>query len=342
VRIAWCCKWIPPGGEDPVAEDAMNFRSTTATALAKLAPAEATARLLQLVRPNLAALHAQIGYAAARPPIERALRIGSNILPLYTHPAARPRYDEPALREVVEGGLAAAGRLAKRSGVRLSTHPGQFTVLATVNEAARRNAIEEIEYHTEVMRLMGVAGGWHPDGAHINIHGGAREPGIVSFREGFAMLSEDARGLLTVENDEVSYGLEDLLPLADALPIVLDIHHHWIHSKGEHIRPDDPRVARVAGSWRGTRPVGHASLPRAELLAQIDADGDGMPDFASLVGAGVSTRDLRSHSDLMTGKAQLDWVASHLSWADLEIEAKHKNLATEGFAAWLEAAGHRS
>jgi UV DNA damage repair endonuclease len=211
-----------------------------------------------------------------------------------------------------------------------------------VNEAARRNAIEEIEYHTEVMRLMGVAGGWHPDGAHINIHGGAREPGIVSFREGFAMLSEDARGLLTVENDEVSYGLEDLLPLADALPIVLDIHHHWIHSKGEHIRPDDPRVARVAGSWRGTRPVGHASLPRAELLAQIDADGDGMPDFASLVGAGVSTRDLRSHSDLMTGKAQLDWVASHLSWADLEIEAKHKNLATEGFAAWLEAAGHRS
>jgi UV DNA damage repair endonuclease len=139
----------------------------------------------------------------------------------------------------------------------------------------------------------------------------------------------------------VSYSLDDLLPLAEDLPIVLDIHHHWISSRGEHILPGDARISRVAESWRGVRPVAHASLPRPELLAQIDADRDGLPDFSALLGAGVSARDLRSHSDLMEGEAMLRWVASHLAWADLEIEAKHKNLATEGFAAWLEASGQR-
>ncbi|HYF07875.1 MAG TPA: UV damage endonuclease UvsE, partial [Acetobacteraceae bacterium] len=63
MRVAWCCKWMPPQGDDPVAAEALNLRSTTATAIAKLAPAEATAKLLAITRHNLAALQAQIAYA---------------------------------------------------------------------------------------------------------------------------------------------------------------------------------------------------------------------------------------------------------------------------------------
>jgi UV DNA damage repair endonuclease len=267
--------------------------------------------------------------------IERAMRIGSNLLPLYTHPAARPRYDEPVLREVIERGLAAAGRLARRAGVRLSMHPGQYTVLATEKETVLRNAVEEVEYHTEVMRGLGLAGGWHPEGAHINIHGGGRGPGIEGFRAGFARLSADARNLLTVENDEVSYGLDDLLPLADTLPLVLDLHHHWVFSGGEHIEPGDPRIARVRESWRGTRPVAHVSAPRREFMEDWPADV--LPDFAGLVAAGVTPRDLRAHSDTLWNSAIAGWAERHLAWADLEIEARHKNLASAAFAAGLEA-----
>lgn len=333
MRIAWCCKWLPPQGEDAVAMEALNLRSTTATALAKLSPAEATARLLFLVRANLAALQAQIGYAAGRPLIERALRIGSNLLPLYTHPAARPRYDEPILRETIELGLGSAGRLARHAAVRLSMHPGQFTVLATESESTLRSTIEEIEYHTEIMRLLGLAGSWHPDGAHINVHGGARGPGIEGFRAGFAKLSEDARNLLTVENDEIAYGLGDLLPLADTLPIVLDLHHHWVHSEGAHIWPDDPRIRLIKESWRGVRPVAHISAPRQELMP--DWPMDVLPDFAQLNAMGVSARELRAHSDTLWSHAIITWAAEHLSWADLEIEAKHKNIASADFAARL-------
>src|SRR3712207_7897302 len=50
-------------------------------------------------------------------------------------------------------------------------------------------------------------------------HGGAKGIGVDGFRQGLRGLSEAARNLITVENDEVSYGLDDLLPLADQVPI---------------------------------------------------------------------------------------------------------------------------
>ncbi len=67
---------------------------------------------------------------------------------------------------------------------------------------------------------------------------------------------EDALGLLTVENNEVAYGLDDLLPLTSVLPIVLDLLHHWIHSGREHILPADgawiecARAGATCAWWR--------------------------------------------------------------------------------------------
>jgi UV DNA damage repair endonuclease len=181
---------------------------------------------------------------------------------------------------------------------------------------------------------MGYGEGWHPYGAHINIHGGARVVGVDGFREGLKRLSNVARNLITVENDEISYGLDDLLPLGDALPIVLDLHHHWIHSQGEYVEPDDHRVRRIIESWRGVRPVSHVSVSREELLE--DCDIDARPSFRVLVDAGIRPRDLRAHSDLMWNEAINDLVAGHLAWSDFEVEAKLKNIASEGLAQHVE------
>ena len=339
MRIGWCCKWVPPPGDARPAA-ALNLRDTTIAALARLTPTQATEKLLGLVRHNLEALARQVEEVAKAPPLERCLRIMSGVLPCYTHPVARPRYDEPALRGAAEAGLAAIGARARAAGVRLSMHPGQYCVLSTASPAALEASVAEIEYHTEVMRLLGLGGrGWHPEGAHVNVHGGARGPGIEGFRRGFARLSRDARDLLTVENDETAYGLDDLLPLAETLPIVLDLHHHWCHSAGERIAPEDPRIAVVRASWRGTRPMGHISAPREELLPEGMRDPDRMPDWAALTAAGVAPRALRQHSDRMWNRAINAWCVAHLAWTDLEVEAKHKNLASHDLAEAARAAG---
>lgn len=332
-RLGYCCKFIPEDG-DPEAARRMNMMGLTMAYLGRLGPAAAYDKLAAVVAHNLDALRLQIEDVASRPPIERLHRIMSSVLPGYTHPSCREFYRDGDLRTLIEDGLAQAGALARRGGVRLGMHPGQFCVLATASETALANALDELEYHAEVMGLMGYAGGWHPHGAHVNVHGGGKAAGLEGFRRGLARLSEAARNLVTVENDEVSYGLDDLLPLAEALPIVLDLHHHWIASAGEYIAPDDPRIATIVQSWRGVRPIAHVSVSREGLLEGHDAEV--RPDFARLIASGIKPKDLRGHSDLMWNEAVNALVAEHLAWADFEIEAKAKNLASESLARHVE------
>jgi UV DNA damage repair endonuclease len=252
--------------------------------------------------------------------------MASSVLPGYTHPVAEPLYAEPAMRALIEIGLDRIGERARAGGVRLSMHPGPFCIIASRNPNAQANGIAELEYHAEVMTMLGYGSGWHPFGAHLNIHIGGREPGIEGFRESLSLISETARNLLTIENDESLFGLDAVLRLGDRVPVVLDLHHHWVESRGEYIEPDDPRVQAVIASWRGVRPVSHISVSRETLLP--DHDPAALPDYAALSGQGHSWRDLAAHSDLMWNEAVNALVARHLAWTDFEIEAKGKNRAS--------------
>ena len=51
----------------------------------------------------------------------------------------------------------------------------------------------------------------------------------------------------------------------------------------------------------------------------------------------LRARDLAAHSDMMWNEAVNALVARHLAWTDFEIEAKSKNLASEGIARSIEA-----
>jgi UV DNA damage repair endonuclease len=332
-RLGFCCKFIPDNGD---AEEARRMNTVTVTMayLERLGGAAAFDKLASVVGHNLDAVRRQVRHVAERPKIERLLRLSSQILPGYTHPGCRAFYRDRDLRDLIRSSLDLTGRIARRQGVRLSMHPGQFCVIASASESALKNGMEEFEYHAEILAMLGYDGGWHPAGAHINIHGGARAVGTEDFRAGLARLSETARNLVTVENDEVSHGLDDLLPLAEDLPIVLDLHHHWIASRGEYIEPDDPRIARILASWRGVRPVSHVSVSREDLLPGRDVHV--RPDFRAIVEAGVKFKDLRAHSDLMWNEAVNDLVAGHMAWSDFEVEAKLKNIASQGLARRVE------
>lgn len=132
--------------------------------------------------------------------------------------------------------------------------------------------------------------------------------------------------------------MDDLLPLAETLPIVLDLHHHWIQSRGEYLEPDDSRIGRIVASWRGTRPMSHVSVSREDLL--VEHDSTVAPDFKRLTEErGLKPSKLRGHSDLMWNEAVNVLVARHLAWSDFEVEAKHKNLASAGLARFVERLG---
>lgn len=330
-RLGYCCKYVSPNG-DEARERAMNMRGLTMAYLARQTPGQAFDKLVFVAEHNLAALRAQVEEVASYPALERLLRISSDVLPGYTHPTASGMYRE--LQTMIECSLAATGARAREAGIRLSMHPGQYAILATTGRSLE-NAVGDIEYHARVMAMLGLNGGWHPHGAHVNVHGGQRALGAEGIRRGLALLSAEARNLVTVENDEMSFALDDLLPLGDEVAIVTDLHHHWIRSGGEYLQPDDPRIERVKASWRGVRPLSHVSVSREEHVG--DHDPDALPGFADMLATGLKVRDLRAHSDMMWNRAVNDLVARHLEWSDFEVEAKSKNLASRQLADHVRA-----
>jgi hypothetical protein len=104
-------------------------------------------------------------------------------------------------------------------------------VLASDNPDVVDRSIEEFEYHADMARWMGYGKRYQDFKINVHIAGRAGPAGIKS---ALKRLSPEARNCITIENDEISWGIDASLELAKDLALVLDIHHHWIHS-GEYI-----------------------------------------------------------------------------------------------------------
>ena len=330
-RIGFCCTFVSPEG-DAEQQRALNMRQPTVASIARAeSPA---ARLEEVILENLDVLDRQIAYVAGLPKLERLFRILSGFLVGWSHPAIAGAWTGDLRAEVAKR-LAVTGEAARTSDVRLSMHPAQHAILASNNQGALVNALQDIEEHAAIFAMLGYGDGWHPHGASVNIHGGAKSAGLDSLRANLWRLSPEARNLLTIENDEISFGVDDLLHVGEDVALIVDFHHHWVHSRGEWLRPEDPRIERIAASWRGVRPLAHISVSRESYLT--DHDPNALPNFMLLEGAGLGASKLRGHSDRMWNRAVNEFVARHLVWTDVEVEAKAKNLASADLAAHVRA-----
>jgi len=201
-------------------------------------------------------------------------------------------------------------------------HPGQFCVLASDNPSTVNNSIEEFEYHADMARFMGYGKTFQD--FKINVHIAGRQ-GPEGIRKAYKQLSPEARNCITIENEEMSHGLDDCLSLSDLLPIVLDIHHHWVR-EGEYLDPSDARVARVLDSWRGVRPTLHYSVSReSELVGHSQTT---LPHMGTLLESGYKKQKLRAHSDFYWNKEVNNWAISFADKFDIMCESKGKNLAS--------------
>ena len=146
------------------------------------------------------------------------------------------------------------------------------------------------------------------------------------FLQTLGRLSPEARNLITIENDEMTNGLDTTLAVAQHVALVLDVHHHWINT-GEYIEPQDVRTSRVIDSWRGVRPAMHFSTSREDVL--VDHVRPVRPDLAELLARGYKKQKLRAHSDFCWNRAVNEWVLGFSDQFDIQVEAKGKNLASE-------------
>ena len=326
-RIGFACKYMHPDQtqKKKLLEEIqrpLNTRSTTVAWLNRQTRDVAEERLWDIMTHNIASYKRLIEYVGSLPPELRMVRLGSDVLPVYTEPTWSYYWRKSDVRDYAAREFAKVGETARALDVRLSMHPGQFTVLASDNPEIVERSIEEFEYHIDVARWMGYGKEFQDFKCNVHISG---RKGPAGIKDALKRLSPEARNCITIENDENKWGIEASLELADDLALVLDIHHHWVNS-GEYIQPDDDRFLRIIDSWRGVRPVIHYSVSREDLL--VGHPTDVQPDMDILLAGEYKKAKLRAHSDYMWNSAVNDWALSFLDYADIMVESKAKNLAS--------------
>ncbi len=326
-KIGFACKWIDSleqvNGIKPK-DDAKKFNtgSTTVSWLNRQTKAVAEEKLWDLMKGNIESTKLLVERVGELDENLRMVRISSDILPVYTEPRWSYFWRQPDVIQYLERHFLTVGDSARRRNVRLSFHPGQFTVLASDNPDIVQRSIEEFEYHADMARFMGYGKSFQDFKINVHIAGRAGPEGI---RSAYKRLSPEARNTITIENEENAWGLDDCLSISDLLPIVLDIHHHWVR-EGEYLDPSDARVTRVLDSWRNVRPTMHYSQSREDVLAGHCTNT--IPDYKSLLASGYKKAKLRAHIDFYWNVPANDWALSFTDKFDIMCESKAKNLAS--------------
>ena len=326
-KIGFACKWIDfPHQTDGIGpkDDAKKYNTGTTTIswLNRQTTDVAEQKLWDLTNQNIEATRKLVERVSQLDNELRMVRISSDILPAYTHELYRDYYKRADVLALLERGFQKIGNLARSKQVRLSMHPGQFTVLASDNPGIVANSIEEFEYHADMARFMGYGKSFQDFKINVHISGKQGPEGI---RRAYSKLSPEARNCITIENEENSWGLDDCLSISDIVPIVLDIHHHWVR-EGEYIDPNSDRVKMVVDSWRGVRPTCHYSVSREDVL--VGHATNNLPSMESLLLEGHKKQKLRAHSDFYWNKEVNNWAISFANQFDIMCESKGKNLAS--------------
>ena len=200
-------------------------------------------RFISAVAENLQGLQDILSYNLANGIL--LFRISSDIIPFGSHLAMD--YPWP---EIFRTELAAIGSFVRRYGMRLSMHPGQYTVLNSPDPRVAENARRDLEYHQLFLAALGLG-----SDCKIVIHTGGvygdKTAAMARFAASFRQLSPETQSRLVLENDDRSFAITDVLEIASQLeiPAVFDCLHHRLKPPGENFSLDKILPA-VKNTWR--------------------------------------------------------------------------------------------
>ncbi|HBL67260.1 MAG TPA: UV DNA damage repair endonuclease UvsE [Lachnospiraceae bacterium] len=213
--------------------------------------------LSTLIRANLEALDHILDYNITNG--LKLFRVSSNIIPFGSHPVNALKWWEDFHAQ-----LEGLGHKALSNGLRLSMHPGQYTVLNSPDAGVVRQAVADLRYHTQFLDAMGL-GKEHKIVLHIGGTYGDKKAAMKRFTEQYHQLNEDIRQRLVIENDDRHYSISEVLAigLAEGIPVVFDNLHNRVNpDKGGHRNYTEMEwIAACAQTWHAEdgRPKIHYS-----------------------------------------------------------------------------------
>lgn len=174
----------------------------------------------------------------------KLFRISSDIIPFGSSPVNSLKWWEEFQEE-----LEQIGNKIKKSKMRVSMHPGQYTVLNSPKEDVVKRATLDLEYHTRFLDSL-VVDSTHKIILHVGgVYGNKREA-IERFKENYLKLPRTIKNRLVIENDDKSYTIADILMLGESLdiPVVYDnLHNHVLNT--DSTITDNEWIQRARLTW---------------------------------------------------------------------------------------------
>lgn len=212
-------------------------------------------------------------------------RATSTLLPLVDHPDILRDFqwkwqkDQEILKIMDE-----IKNIVQENNIRLSMHPDQFTVLNSTKRTVVENSINYLNFHCEMLTLLG--------GKDIIIHTGGvygdKASAINRFIDEYKNLPEGTQKMLRLENDDVSFNIDDVIYISEktSIPIVLDVHHHRCNKKRDISYQD---ICRIKDSWKNTGmiPKMHISSGKTDVYDKSHRNyitEEDIMSFISLIG----------------------------------------------------------
>lgn len=191
----------------------------TGLTLAKAGEAD----MLRVCAHNLQALLEMLRYC--RETGIRLMRISSDVIPLASHP--QNSFD---WRARLQAELALVRNELRQSGVRVSMHPGQYTVMNSPRPEVVEHAVRDLRFHADFLDAVG-AGAAAPVILHLGGGYNDRQAALNRLVENLKRLPSNVLAHLSLENDERIFTIEDVLDVCGqcGLPAIFDVFHHSLN-----------------------------------------------------------------------------------------------------------------
>lgn len=201
------------------------------------------ARLKDLITHNLKSLENIIDYNISNN--IKLFRISSDLIPFGSSPINIIPWQELFFSQ-----LQRIGEKIKSSDMRVSMHPGQYTVLNSPNSEVVERAIDDLIYHTRVLDSLEV-GTEHKIVLHIGGIYNDKQLAIKRFVSHFKELDDTVKQRIVLENDDRLYNIADVLEIGMLLntPVVFDNLHNEINPCNKRMS-DTYWINECKKTWR--------------------------------------------------------------------------------------------
>lgn len=200
-------------------------------------------RLISLAGENLLAMERMIDYNIANN--ISFYRISSDIIPFGSSAAFRLPWED-----VHKELLQKLAHKIEKSGMRVSMHPGQYTVLNSPDADVVRRAIDDLLYHARFLDALKL-NQTHKIILHVGGKYGDPASALLRFVEVYRDLPEAITNRLILENDGSIYQISEVLALCNQIgaPAVYDNLHNAINP-ADVTKSDDDWISLCRETWR--------------------------------------------------------------------------------------------